>query len=88
MALPVYTIAHTASTKEVPAMHNAAARSRVNRAVDLAHQSRDEKIAHMAALIKDMADSDALEEEYIDDLLSIVQQYHALLTQRRKWLSE
>lgn len=69
-------------------MHNATARAKANRAVDLAHQSHDEKIAHMAALIKDMADSDALEEEYIDDLLTIVQQYHALLTQRRKWLSE
>ncbi len=69
-------------------MHNAAARAKANRAVDLAHQSRDAKTAHMAALIKDMADSDALEEEYIDDLLTIVQQYHALLTQRRMWLSE
>lgn len=50
--------------------------------------TREMKINRIYTMLDDMAGADELEEEYIDDLLSIVQQYHQLLAERRRWMEE
>ena len=50
--------------------------------------TREMKINRIYTMLDDMAGAEELEEEYIDDLLSIVQQYHQLIEERKKWMAE
>lgn len=50
--------------------------------------TREMKINRIYAHLDALAEATELEEEYFDDLLDIVQQYHQLLNERRRWLAE
>lgn len=50
--------------------------------------TREQKINRIYSHLDALAEADDLPEEYIDDLLDIVQQYSQILREQRKWKME
>ncbi len=49
---------------------------------------REMKINRIYTHLDELAAADDLDEGYIDDLLDIVQQYHQMLIEQRRWRME